>query len=341
MRSILLLSWTLHILGLSAQSQTLSDSLVAHFLMDGSPMSLVGGIVPIDTVGSPGFCDDRFGITNAAACFDGSSLWSYGDTLDLDTSDFAIALWCRVDILAAGDVNHDYGIAKGTSFASQPEHSGYSIGFRDLTGSDPVLSAIVGDQNDNVTWLLHTVVYSSWHHAIVNRCGDELAYFLDGSLADSVALLPGTDVSTDTYFAIGASDRRPSNAGITGYLNGAVDEIRIYKGRCLSQAEIDTLAYDLLTVGVPATVESLAMRMSPNPASRSLRIDLPTGHQLTTPIVALNALGQQATLRTSELTMTRDAVRSLTVDVSGLPNGAYFVVVPTESGRSFGRFIKE
>lgn len=32
---------------------------------------------------------------------------------------------------------------------------------------------------------------------------------------------------------------------------------------------------------------------------------------------------------------------ALTLDVSHLPKGAYFVVVPTEEGRLHGRFVKE
>ena len=85
----------------SAQAQSLSDSLIAHFPLDGSPNDLIGSLAPTATDGQPGFCADRFGNPNSAACFDGASFWSYGDVLDVDTMDFTLAAWVRLDRLGA------------------------------------------------------------------------------------------------------------------------------------------------------------------------------------------------------------------------------------------------
>lgn len=249
----------------SAQAQTLSDNLIAHFPMDGSADDVIGGLIPTDTSGAPAFCPDRFGYANSAACFDGTGVWSFGDVLDLDTADFTIALWCRVESLTAGSPHHDYPLAKGTTAFGNPQHSGYAIGFRDELPDTLSTAFLRRDENDDLQLTSAPTSFSTWRHILVNRCDTLLSLILDGTLVDVDTLSADLDFATNTYFSIGASDRSP-NGSITGYFNGAVDDIRIYKGRCLSQAEIDTLAYDLLTVGVPSTEESLVLRMSPNPA---------------------------------------------------------------------------
>ncbi len=202
--------------------QNLNDNLLAHFPLDGSATDAIGGLIPIDTIGSIAYCSDAFGNPASAACFDGNSLWTYGDVFDLGTSDFSIAFWCRLDFLQDGDQDLDYVLAKGMSVSSQPAHSGYAAGFVDPTGSNPELYVAVGDQTDSPIWIGEGTSFSNWHHAVYSRCDGVLSFHYNGVLVQTAVLGAGADISTDTYFSVGAVDRRPSNAGVTGHLNGAV-----------------------------------------------------------------------------------------------------------------------
>ncbi|MBK9174734.1 MAG: hypothetical protein IPM46_00010 [Flavobacteriales bacterium] len=60
----------------------------------------------------------------------------------------------------------------------------------------------------------------------MNRCDTLLSLISHGTLVDVDTLSVDLDFATDTYFSVGASDRSP-NGSITGYFNGAVDDIRI------------------------------------------------------------------------------------------------------------------
>ncbi|MBK9273096.1 MAG: T9SS type A sorting domain-containing protein [Flavobacteriales bacterium] len=322
--------------------QSLNDSLIAHFPLDGSPNDVIGLLTPTVTHGTPGSCTDRFGDPNGAACFDGASFWSYGDVLDMDTSRYTIALWCRIDSITPNATHHDYPLAKGTTVSGTPPLSGYSFGFRDDLPDTISAAAMFGNNTQALLIMDHPVSFGAWYHYTISRCAeDELSFFVNGVLVAADQLAPNKNLSTNIHFSIGAADRAPADPP-AGFFRGVVDDVRIYKGRCLSQAEVDTLALDLLSVGsTPIKKDQLGLELSPNPATQTLRIDLTGSEKFTGPVLVLNALGQAVPITNGSLGQTGTGVRSLTVDVSGLPNGAYFVVVATEKGRVHGRFVKE
>lgn len=332
--TLLLLAGTVGVTG-----QSLTDSLIAHFPMDGNADDVVGGLFPIDTTGSPGFCTGHDGTSNGAGCFDGTGVWSYGDVLDVDTADFTIAFWCRVDALTPASPHHDYPLAKGTTAFGMPEHSGYAFGFRDDLPDTLSAAFLRRDDLNDLQVTSYPTLYSVWRHLLVNRCDTTLTFTIDGVQVDIDTLTMDLDFSTNIYFSIGAGDRTPGGS-ITGYFQGAVDDIRIYKGRCLGQDEIEALAG--LTVGNYEREAPLAdLQLYPNPAHSTVRIELSARSPITGPLTLLNALGQVVALPASSMLLDRDRIRSITLDVSGLPAGAYFVVMPTEQGRLYGRFVKE
>ncbi|MBV6405820.1 MAG: T9SS type A sorting domain-containing protein [Flavobacteriales bacterium] len=96
-----------------------------------------------------------------------------------------------------------------------------------------------------------------------------------------------------------------------------------------------------LTSAIESSYSAGVMRLVPNPASRELRIVLAGTGNVTGPVQLLNAIGQQVPVPAGSLVVNEVAVQSLTLDVSGLPAGAYFVVVPTATGKVHGRFVKE
>ena len=331
----------------SASAQWLTDNLIAHFPMNGSPNDTVAGLVPEVTSGAPGFCADRHGAADSAACFDGSSFWSYGDVLDMDTSDFSIAAWIQVDTvpppfeIAPGFTSEgSTPFGKGNSIYSQPTRAGYSILLR-YTGTSAVDTyGATGDANNDLRLVQTTIPQHTWLHVVQSRCGDHLLIHVNGVLvADSVTSTT-RDLNVNTVFTIGGLDRDPSPLADSEWFIGAVDDLRIYKGRCLSQDELDFLAD--LTVGLnhraPTSVE---LELYPNPAHTTLRIELLPSTRITGPITVLNTLGQPIPLSMVTGGLPVNGEQSLTLDVSHLPKGAYFVVVPTEEGRLHGRFVKE
>lgn len=552
-RTIQLLAALAFTLASDSSAQVLSDSLIAHFPMDGSPNDTVGGLVPEVTSGAPAFCIDRFGNPNCAACFDGASFWSYGDVLDMDTSDFVISFWFRSDSEEGSRL-----VTKGNTVFGTPGNAGYSFGFGDDGGGDYVGGIYVYDDQANESSTAVPVEVSQWTHMVASRCDTILSVHVNGQLYSQVPTESHGDLSTNIVFALGALDRNPTSQPDGSFFTGALDDLRIYKGRCLSQAEIDTLAGNLqagadqwlhfpdnitgnavnigdldiqgdqitlealvtrnpsqgveivskhsnptnvnylfrvnsleittetgymligadielcpdsvyhlaatydgaiakyyvngvviasapktgdliqnsfqayignnqalmntqlegyidelriwsvartqqelidnmyslanptaqtglrayytfdgdyvnqqnpgawdgtpigpdvqlamhptfdgavdelcLSTGLSDSPRAIPLMLGPNPSTGALRIDLPTPMDITSPITVVNSLAQEFRPHTSNLNMVGERVQSLTVDVSDLPIGAYFVVVPTEKGRLHGRFIKE
>lgn len=334
---------------LSAYGQWLTDSLIAHFPMDGTPNDVIGGLVPVVASGNPTFCVDRNGVSMGAACFDGASFWSYGDTLDMDTADFSIAYWVRLDTVLppfyVNGINGQYLsdasllVGKGTTVYGSPQRAGYSVMARNTNGVYS-LSALWGGENNDLVYDETPIILHDWFHVVQSRCGSQQTLHVNGQLMFDISTSANRDLSVDIVFALGALDRDPTAHPDQGWLHGALDDVRIYKGRCLSQDEIDVLAD--LTVGRYEREAPLAeLELYPNPAHSTVRIELSASSTLIGPLTLLNTLGQVVSLPTSSILLGQDRIRSITLNVSHLPEGAYFVVIPTEQGSLHGRFVKE
>lgn len=98
--------------------------------------------------------------------------------------------------------------------------------------------------------------------------------------------------------------------------------------------------FDLETAVRPVH-EANALRISPNPTSGLLHIDVTSTGRLNGPIIVLNTLGQPIPLSAATVGVPGNSAQLLTLDVSHLPKGAYFVTVPTEEGSLHARFVKE
>ena len=324
----------------SAQAQTLTDSLIAHFPMDGSPNDIVDGLAPTVTQGSPGFCADRFGALDGASCFDGSSFWSYGDVLDMDTSDFSISCWLFVDsVQLPFEVETNfwtYGglpIDKGLTNQGSPQRAGYGLFAREAQpGSYTVHWGTGGNAND-VTDVTHGGLMDVWQHMVLSRCGTHQMLYINGQLVADSVTAESRNLNTNIFFTFGAMNRDPTSYVDTEHFIGALDDVRIYKNRCLSQGEIDTLAFDLLTVGV-AEPEQPALALSPNPVGHLLTIAHDGTDAVGARCLIMDGVGR--TIKEQLLTADRTVV-----DVMDIPAGAYFVKLQATQWQAHGKFIKE
>lgn len=103
----------------------------------------------------------------------------------------------------------------------------------------------------------------------------------------------------------------------------------------------DSFLLDVSTAVAGHPGSRLGVAIYPNPAHATVRVKLTELAGIIGPISVVNALGQMTPLIAGSAAPPAYGDQLLTLDVSGLPEGAYFVVVPTEMGNLHGRFIKE
>lgn len=256
--------------------QSLTDSLVAHFPLDGNGMDTVGGLIPILVLGTPVDTTDRFGVPGKALWFDGSSCFSYGDVLDMDTSDFSIAVWFRSEDPTPGNANSDHIFNKGCTVYGTPGYAGYCLSIEVDGANNPVASGDIGDQASVYHGAEVPMTLDTWHHAVLLKCDTSLRIALDGLLVDSTSVPPGSNVNTNIHFAIGALVRDPTPQPDQGYFQGILDDLRVYKGRCLTEQELLLLASNG-PVGLSDGIQGGELLLWPNPALSSfqLRVDEP------------------------------------------------------------------
>ncbi|MCB0790397.1 MAG: T9SS type A sorting domain-containing protein [Flavobacteriales bacterium] len=230
-------------------AQSLTDSLIAHFPLDGNGVDTIGGLVPIIIQGAPFDTTDRFGNSGGALWFDGASYLSYGDVLDMDTSAFSLSFWIMVDTVHERfDIGGNYwdegslAIGKGTTIAGTPEASGYSVALRQPVPGEFIIRGTTGDSNSQTVGLVEGIQLDQWRHVVLSRCGTLHEMYLDGSLVEDSTSSSVRDLNTNIFFTLGAMNRDPTPEPDTEYFTGALDDVRIYKGRCLSSSEIVALA---------------------------------------------------------------------------------------------------
>lgn len=325
-------------------AQDITSNLIAHFPLNGTPNDMIGGLAPTVTSGQPGFCSDRFGNPNSAACFDGASFWSYGDVLDVDTMDFTLAAWVKVDTvllpfeIAPGFISEgSYIVGKGNTVFATPTRAGYGLIAVQIPNNGYDLYGATGDGNNDVRLSQTQVDLHTWTHVALSRCGDHQLLHINGILmADSVTP-PQRDLDVDIVFNMGAMNRDPTSYLDSEWFIGALDDVRLYQGRCLSQEDLVELVNDGVGVELETSAPT-ALRVYPSPATEVIRI------QASAPGTSLRVMDAMG--RMMELTGVRfaDGVSSLKefeLPIAEWAAGAYFVRLRSEQGEAHGRFIKE
>ncbi|MFZ1664890.1 MAG: LamG-like jellyroll fold domain-containing protein [Flavobacteriales bacterium] len=333
----------LAVLPICTQAQTLSDSLVAYFPLDGSPNDVFGGLTPTVTSGNPSFCTDRFGNADGAACFDGASFWSYGDVLDMDTSDFSITCWVLADTVHIPTPEIPFSsdgilICKGTTLFGTPSRSGYSLAVLQPTAGLFQIEGATGDSNTNLVLSNSTFDLDEWRHVILTRCGIHQFLYINGMLVADSITVPSRNISTNIVFTLGAVNRDPTGEPDSGFFTGALDDVRIYKGRCLSQPEIDTLFYGT-SVAVQEVERSSALRLHPNPAVETLSITSGMPMEGSTKLIITDATGRVVMDRVVGPVRTTSNT-TINLDVTNLMPGAYVLSLIGTEQRAFAHFIR-
>lgn len=265
--TILLLTCVLA-LGFNANAQSfLTNGLVAYYRLDGNASDASGngndgvvyGAVP---------AIDRFGVTNGCFSFDGNGQYISAPADGLPIVTRTISLWFKANRVDNRPGLFGYGGSScGDSFFFGLNLAGYAP-YVVSTHCDAYTLTVSYPRPLNV----------AWHHTVVVTDEGGTQLYLDCQLIGSheggppETYVAGTDLGLGTISS--PDGHTPYTDGNVGYLNGYMDDVRIYD-RAFSAEEIQRL-YDLESPICPeATIrmsESLSSEIEVCWASLSNRL---------------------------------------------------------------------
>ncbi len=218
---------------------TLKDGLVAHYKFSGNTLDETSNKNDGTAIGAT-LSTDRFGNQNESFSFNGTSNYikiNASTSLDLKES-FSISSWIRpTNSQSPGIVVWHGGPASGQDpfilyFSNGVGYNG--LGVRKDCGTGFTI---------NETYSPLNVIFSNvWIHVVgtCNSSTKQMKIYINGELvkATSFTDLTFSYSTTNFYTMLGAVE---STAGISGFFNGKMDEVRIYN-REVTQKEVMELS---------------------------------------------------------------------------------------------------
>jgi hypothetical protein len=229
MRKNLLLVAAIFISGL-ANSQVISGLVAKYSFNSGNANDEVGtnhGIVNGAMLSA-----DRFGNVNKAYNFINGDYIALPSASELKSIAMTVSLWIKIDSIASSNVgaNYIYSVVNSTTnayFASFVMCAYASDGkYLNVSQNGPSQSVLGFSANSNS---------SSWQHYVMSIDNDSIKMYIDNQKQWSYFKGFATTYSADSVY-IGAS----GNTTYTGFLNGSVDDIRVYD-RVLTPTEVTAL----------------------------------------------------------------------------------------------------
>ena len=170
-----------------------------------------------------------------SASFDGVDDFVYiNDNLDLNfgTGDFTIAIWIKFPIY--GSSSWEGIVSKGYT-TSAPAGSFGLVRDGTKTNSIRFQTGNIDGKNFNVN-LVSGVLSDGWHHIAITKQGRVNTLYVDGEVSGTPQDKDIADLKNTQKLLIGQANSR--------FFKGAIDELRIYKGKALSADEVKNLAAD-------------------------------------------------------------------------------------------------
>ena len=209
-----------------------NDGLVAYYPFHGNANDESGNGHNGVNLGAV-LTTDRFGKTNGAYSFDGSSIISLDTNRPLTGihNQFSISLWFLARDTAGGDLyDHraafrDIGLSWSRDTPRQPGAVQWEM--TDHSGAGHVVASTVQPLN-------------TWIHCVASYDGDTQRLYINGLLADSSSGVGIFDWD-EAFFSEGISGHQYDPGNPMDYrFNGKIDDVRIYN-RALSADEIQQL----------------------------------------------------------------------------------------------------
>jgi hypothetical protein len=312
--------------GIAAQG--LNDSLIAHYPLENNTKDIVSGADGIITAAVPS--KDRHGSDTGAYYFNGLSNINMGDStlFEMGLNDYSISVWFK-------------SYNKGSKFT-------YVLGKRGWNSAatkDKVYSLILSNRNEllfyykfddysGLSYPTSNSLDTNWHHAVVtiDRSASIKLYI------DKV-MVATTNISSKSSQTMNCENGDFMLGNCTNRneaLSGMVDDVRIYKGKVLTNKEISD-AFNEQYTSISAINFDLSYSLYPNPTVDVIKLELKD-----------NAAKQGSTYHIYSINsqlLSSGAINSKVqeINTSSLASGHYFLVVLDRNGNRLGhnKFIKE
>lgn len=332
MKKIILLI-SINILALSTSySQTLSDSLVAHYFLDGNGNDSVGS--NNGTVMGATLTSDRNSNINAAYSFNGSGDWiNIGNYPDLAiTGDITVSAWIKTPASWPSTYRDPMIYVRNTKYVSTiyglnlfmnntNSSSGRKFGF--------IAKTTTNSWGDDYALSTSTLQLNTWYFVVGVREGNVMKVYVNSVLED-------TDVGTSSPIDYGPSPNASigqKDSTSQHWFNGVIDDVRIYK-RALSQSDIQAL-YNWTGINENLYNIESQIVLYPNPATNNLNISTKE-NRIIHKIEILDIAG-----KVIEVKSFKKPNENIKIGISNLSDGAYFLKVYTgENMVETSKFLK-
>ena len=219
----------------------LQEGLVAYYPFNGNANDESGNGNHGTVYGST-LTEDRFENTESAYEFDG--VYDYilvqdSPELQFGTSDFTIAFWFMPVLLPSwqSKIIHKTDVDKGIQIIMLG--SEYGINSREV---------LFDWGYDSELWSAYRFEMDIWHHFLVERIGDNVRIYSNGSNMVERTVFPINDISPTGDLIIG------KRGGDVNYFGGKIDDVRIYN-RALTESEIQEL-YNEVSPSAPKNLSA-------------------------------------------------------------------------------------
>ena len=164
----------------------------------------------------------------------GNYHYNASSVFDFGVGDFAVAFWYQSDhTTGQTPINVGEMVTKDDHSTGNP---GWGVNLDGTSSNPPVIAYIIEPVGANNTVEFDanapTDDNTAWHHIVLQRTGDIMECWLDGTLVSTENGMGNVDVSTPGYaFAVGARGVLSSGALASGGgygLNGRIDELWVF-----------------------------------------------------------------------------------------------------------------
>ena len=274
---------------------------------------------------------DRFGNSNAAYSFNGSTAYLHGNASSFPSGDRTIALWFYSTNINAGSAGMQaFGYGGGlcgrswlmqmdnptpfTSFFTDKSYE-VSIGCNNwLTALPFGVNGSPANPNNN------------WHHWVITNGPGGIDYYFDGNYAGGITTPTGNTLVAGKMFFMGSC---PDSTGLVAYQdaylnnwNGKLDDIGVWN-RQLTQQEITAL-YNGGTVGLNDLSQPIPFAVYPNPAQDQINVKV-NQEAIGLPFTLYDSCGRIIFARTIHQT-------DFMLETADLASGIYFLHVEDDKG---------
>ncbi len=312
MKKLLALSFLL--IAICSFAQTSLDSgLVLYYPFNGNATDSSSNGINATLINNPVYTADHNGNLNSAILLDGIDDYIQADSsqlLDNLTKSYSFSAWVRIDSWYQASQGFWAAIFDKSGVAANSIQ--YRLSLRNY-GTYWFGPDACGDYYGNAFPTL-----GNWFHLIVVQNQSSISLYINGSLAGSYDC--GNALTANNHpLYLGADPHIAMD-----YLNGALDEVRIYN-RAITVNEIASL-----TAINSVDVSDNGFTLFPNPATSQLQLHFTEPLNLKSTLKISNIHGG---IVMEEKITNQD----ISLDVSNLVSGIYFILLESSTGSSIRR----